>query len=121
MNPSPGAEVLQLVSSVFEGEREWLTPAGLLHSLPIPTQLWQSIGMDFIGPFPEIDSYNYLWVVIYRMINMVHLIPVNTKMTASQLSWTYLKEVIRLHGLPASIVSDRDSKFTSKWWRNFIN
>jgi len=59
---------------------------GLLHSLPIPTQPWQSISMDFIGPFPEIDGYNYLWVVICRMINMVHLIPVNTKTTASQLS-----------------------------------
>jgi len=92
-------------------------PQGLLHSLPIPTQPWQSIGMDFIGPFPEVDSYNYLWVVICRMINMVHLILVNTKMTASQLSWIYLKEVVRLHGLPTSIVSDRDSKFTSKWWR----
>jgi hypothetical protein len=51
------------------------------------------------------------------MINMVHIIPVNTKTTASQLSWIYLKEVVRLHGLPASIVSDQDSKFTSKWWQ----
>jgi len=89
---------------------------GLLHSLLIPTQPWQSIGMDFIGPFPEIDGYNYLWVVICCMINMVHLIRVNTKMTASQLWGIYLKEVVRLHGLPKSIVSDRDSKFTSKWW-----
>jgi len=69
-------------------------PQGLLHSLPIPTQPWQSIGMDFIGPFPEVDGYNYLWVVICHMINMVHLIPVNSKTTASQLSWIYLKEVI---------------------------
>jgi len=69
-------------------------PQGLLHSLPIPTQPWQSIGMDSIGPFPEIDGYNYLWVVICCMINMVHLIPVNTKTTASQLSWIYLKEVV---------------------------
>jgi hypothetical protein len=52
-------------------------PQGLLHPLPIPTQPWQSISMDFIGPFPEIDGYNYLWVVICCMINMVHLILVN--------------------------------------------
>jgi len=50
--------------------------------------------MDFIGPFPEVNGYNYLWVVICHMINMVHLIPVNTKTTASQLSWIYLKEVV---------------------------
>ena len=91
-------------------------PMGLLHSLPVPTRPWQSIGMDFIGPFPEVDGFNCLWVVICRMISMVHLIPVNTRMKATELSAVYLKEVVRLHGLPESIVSDRDSKFTSKWW-----
>jgi hypothetical protein len=92
-------------------------PAGKLHSLPIPTKPWDSIGMDFIGPFPESRGFNYLWVIICRMTSMVHLIPVNTTTTASELSWIYLREIVRLHGLPSSIVSDRDSKFTSKWWR----
>ena len=92
-------------------------PAGVLHSLPLPTRPWQSIGMDFIGPFPLVDGFNYLWVVICRMTMMVHLIPVNTKTTATELSWIYLREVVRLHGLAESIVSDRDSKFTSRWWR----
>jgi hypothetical protein len=45
------------------------------------------------------------------------LIPVNTKTTATELSWIYLREIVRLHGLADSIVSDRDSKFTSRWWR----
>ncbi len=91
-------------------------PPGKLHSLPVPTAPWDSIGMDFIGPFPEVDQFNYLWVVICRMTSMVHLIPLTTRTTATELSWIYLKEVCRLHGLPSSIVSDRDSKFTSKWW-----
>ncbi|GLB37195.1 putative DNA RNA polymerase [Lyophyllum shimeji] len=92
-------------------------PAGKLHSLPVPVKPWDSIGMDFIGPFPESKGFNYLWVVICQMTSMVHLIPVHTNMTASQLSWIYLREIVRLHGLPSSIVSDRDSKFTSRWWR----
>ena len=92
-------------------------PAGKHHPLPIPTKPWDSIGMDFIGPFPEAKGFNYLWVVICRMTSMVHLIPVHTTMTAVQLSWIYKREIVRLHGLPNSIVSDRDSKFTSKWWR----
>ena len=92
-------------------------PFGKLHSLPIPNKPWDSIGMDFVGPFPESKGYNYLWVIICRMTSMVHLIPIHTRMKASELSWIYRREVVRLHGLPSSIVSDRDSKFTSKWWR----
>src|ERR1700720_4792614 len=48
---------------------------------------------------------------------MVHLIPINTTTTASELASLYVKEVIRLHGLPHSIISDQDSKFTSKLWK----
>jgi transposase InsO family protein len=48
---------------------------------------------------------------------MVHLIPINTKTTAAQLSSIYMREVVRLHELPSSIMSDQDPKFTSKWWR----
>jgi hypothetical protein len=92
-------------------------PAGKLHPLPVPTKPWDSIGMDFVGPFPESRGYNYLWVVICRLMSMVHLIPVRTTITANGLSWKYLREVVRLHGLPSSIVSDRDSKFTSRWWK----
>ena len=73
--------------------------------------------MDFIGPFPEVKGYNYLWVVICWMTSMVHLVPVHTTMTAKELSWKYLREIVRLHGLPSSIVSDCDSKFTSQWWK----
>jgi transposase InsO family protein len=75
------------------------------------------IGTDFIGPFLEVDGFNYLWVVICRLSSMVHLIPINTKTTATQLSSIYMREVVRLHGLPSLIMSDRDPKFTSKWWR----
>jgi len=92
-------------------------PTGLLHPLPIPTKPWDSIGTDFIGPFPEANSFNYLWVVICQMTSMVHLIPVHTKLTASELSWKYMREIVRLHSLQSSIVSDQDSKFTSRWWR----
>jgi hypothetical protein len=90
---------------------------GKLHPLPIPIKPWDSIGMDFIGPFPKSKGFNYLWVIICRMMSMVHLIPIHTRMKASELSWIYRREIVHLHGLPSSIVSNRDSKFTSKWWR----
>jgi hypothetical protein len=92
-------------------------PAGLLHTLPIPERPWQSVGMDFLGPLPTSGNYDYLLVVIDRLTSMVHLIPTTTKVTASQTAWLYIKEIVRLHGVPESIVSDRDVKFTSLFWK----
>ena len=90
---------------------------GLLHSLPVPLRPWESIGMDFVGPFPSSQGYDYLWVVICRLTSMIHLIPVNTTTKATEIAWLYFREIVRLHGLPETIVSDRDSKFTSKFWK----
>ena len=81
-------------------------PQGLLHSLPIPERPWQSIGMDFMGPLPKSNGYDYLLVVIDRLTSQVHLIPTDTRVTANGIAWLFLKEVVRLHGIPDSIVSD---------------
>jgi hypothetical protein len=89
---------------------------GWLHTMPIPAKPWKSIGMDFSGPYPEVQGYDYILVVICRMTNMVHLIPTQTDATARDIAELYVKEVVRLHGLPESIVSDRDAKFTSIFW-----
>src|ERR1700676_1452144 len=72
--------------------------------------------MDFIGPFPRSRGYDYPEVVICRLTSMVHLIRINTTTKASELASLYIKEIVRLHGLPESIVSDRDPKFTSRFW-----
>ena len=103
------------VCQTTKGSRQH--PLGLLHSLPIPDRPWSSIGMDFVGPFPPSLGYDYLWVVICRLTAQVHLIPLTTTIRASDLAWLYLRDIVRLHGLAASIVSDRDPKFTSKFWQ----
>lgn len=94
-----------------------MLPQGLLHSLPIPTRPWGSISMDFVGPFPQVDGFDYLWVVLCRLTSLVHLIPLATTVKASELAWFFVRDVVRLHGLPDSILSDRDPKFTSRFWR----
>ena len=71
---------------------------------------------DFTGPFPTILGYNYIWVIICRLTSNIHLIPIRTTTKALELAFMFLCKVIRLHGLPTSIVSDRDSKFMSKFW-----
>ena len=93
-------------------------PRGLLHTLPVPNTLWSSIAMDLVGPFPEVHGYNYLLVVICRLTSLVHLIPTVTTAKASDVVWLYLKEIVRLHGLPETIVSDRDPStrtFKTHW------
>jgi hypothetical protein len=84
--------------------------------MPIPAKPWKSIGMDFSGPYPEVRGYDYILVVICQMTNMVHLIPTRMDAMARDIAELYIKEVVRLHGLPESIVSDRDAKFTSIFW-----
>ena len=81
-------------------------PQGLLHSLPIPRQPWGSIAMDFVGPFPPSEGHNYLWVVLCHLTSMVHLVLIKTTIKASELAQKFIQEVIRLHGLPKTIVSD---------------
>src|ERR1700683_4905182 len=73
--------------------------------------------MDFVGPFPECQGYDYLWVIICRLTNQTHLTPITVKTTMMDLAWCYIRDIVRLHGMPESIVSDRDSKFTSRFWR----
>ena len=72
--------------------------------------------MGFMGLFPESDGYNYLMLVICRLTSMVHLIPMHMTATVSDIAWLWLTEIVRLHSLPESIVSDRDPKFISKFW-----
>ena len=91
-------------------------PQGFLHSLPIPDKPWQSVGMDFMGPLPQSQGNDYLLVTIDRLTSQVHLVPTTMRVTAKEVAWLFLKEIMRLHGVPKSIVSDRNSKFMSTFW-----
>ena len=92
-------------------------PVRLLHSLPIPDRPWQLVRLDFMGPLPKSKGYDYLLVIIDRFTSQVHLLPTTTRATAKAVAWLFFMEIVRLHGMPESIVSDRDPKFTSKFWK----
>ena len=91
-------------------------PPGWVHTMPVPSQPWESVGMDFSGPYPEVKGFNYILLVICQMTNMVHIIPMRTDVMAKQVAELYVKEIVRLHGIPESVVSDWDTKFTSQFW-----
>ena len=93
-------------------------PAGLLKPLEIPMWKWENITMDFVVGLPRSPSgKDAIWVVIDRLTNVAHFIP----NSASDLVSLYVKEVVMLHGVPKSIVSDRDSKFVSNVWKNLYS
>ena len=93
-----------------------LKPQGFLHSLPIPDKPWQLVGMDFMGPLLRSLGNDYLLVIIDRLTLQVNLVPTTTWVTAKEVAWLFLKEVVRPHGVPESIVSDHDTKFMSMFW-----
>ena len=90
---------------------------GLLHSLPILDRPCQSIGMDFLGPLPQWNNFDYLLVIIDWLMTQVHLVLTMTTVTAKGVAWIVLEEVVRLHKIPESIVSNRDTWFTFIFWR----
>jgi uncharacterized protein with von Willebrand factor type A (vWA) domain len=91
--------------------------AGLLHPLPIPSHAWESISMDFVGPLPVTkDGHDNILVVVDRLTKMVHLTACRITITAPQVASIIWREIIRHHGVPISIVSDRDPRFTSHFW-----
>jgi len=73
--------------------------------------------MDFMGPLPISKNYDYLLVIIDRLTSQVHLVPTTTCITPKEVAWLFLMEVVRLHRVPESIVSDWDMKFTSSFWK----
>ena len=73
-----------------------------------------------MAPLPKSNGHDYLLVVIDRLMLQWHLIPTDTQMTAKGIAWLFLKEVVRLHGIPDSIVSNQDSKFTLIFWHELL-
>ena len=94
-------------------------PKGLLQPLPVSQRRWSDISMDLITHLPPIKSTgnDAIFVVVDRLSKMVRFIPCNHKITAVQLAKLFVQEIFKLHGLPQVIVSDRDPKFTSDFWR----
>nr|GFB74439.1 reverse transcriptase domain-containing protein [Tanacetum cinerariifolium] len=89
-------------------------PSGLLQRPEIPVLKWERITIDFITKLPRTQSgYDSIWVIVGRLNKSAHFIPFKTK----KLARLYLKEIVCKHGVPVSIILDRDPIFTSRFWR----
>ncbi|CAI5467927.1 unnamed protein product [Closterium sp. Yama58-4] len=93
-------------------------PAGLLQPLEPPERPWQQVTMDFVTGLPAGPSGNdAVLVVVDRLTKMAHFAPCRTTITAEETARLFISTVVRLHGIPSAIISDRDPKFTSKFWK----
>ena len=94
-------------------------PAGLLQPLPIPEWKWDNITMDFVIGLPRTRSKkNGVWVIVDRLTKSAHFLAMKTTDSMNSLAKLYIQEIVRLHGIPVFIVSDRDPKFTSQFWQS---
>ena len=115
-------DIAEYISRCFTCQQvkaEHQKPAGLLQPLSVPEWKWSDVSMDFIVGLPRTRKGNdSIWVIVDRLTKSAHFLPVKTTFTADRLASIYISEIIRLHGIPDCIVSDRGSVFTSRFWRS---
>ncbi|GJS21741.1 putative reverse transcriptase domain-containing protein, partial [Tanacetum coccineum] len=93
-------------------------PSGVLVQPEIPEWKWEKITMDFVTKLPKTtNGYDTIWVIFDRLTKSAHFLPMRETDPMEKLMKIYMKEVVTRHGVPVSIISDRDGRFTSLFWK----
>ncbi|GKF66188.1 reverse transcriptase domain-containing protein, partial [Tanacetum coccineum] len=94
-------------------------PSGLLVQPDIPEWKWENITMDFITKLPKTAAgFNLIWVIVDLLTKSAYFLPMREMDSTENLTRLYMKEIVARHGIPVSIISDRDRHFTSRVWQS---
>jgi len=94
-----------------------MKPAGLLQPLSVPEWKWEEVSMDFIKGLPTTrKENNSVWVIIDRLTKLAHFIPVKNSYRPPEYADLYLAKIVKLHGIPKTIILDRGPQFTAHFW-----
>ncbi|KAM2564410.1 hypothetical protein TB2_012703 [Malus domestica] len=107
-----------LVCQQVKADRQ--RPRGLIQNLLIPISKYEDIIMDFVYGLPRTPSrYDGIWVIVDRLTKTAHFLPVRQTYSLEKLVKLFVDNIVHLHGVPVSIVSNRDPRFTSRFWKAF--
>ncbi|GJT32660.1 putative reverse transcriptase domain-containing protein [Tanacetum coccineum] len=120
--PNMKADIATYVSKCLtcaKVKAEHQRPSGLLVQPDIPEWKWEKITMDFITKLPKTAAgFDSIWVIVDRLTKSAHFLPMKETDSTEKLTRLYMKEIVARHGIPVSIISDRDSHFTSRVWQS---
>jgi hypothetical protein len=103
-----------------QNKTDHLQPGGFLQPLEVPSSVWSDVAMDFVEALPKVNGKSVILTVVDRFSKAAHFIPLAHPYTAKSVAKAFFAEVVRLHGIPSSVVSDRDPVFTSTFWRELF-
>ena len=99
---------------------EYQNPTGLLQPFEVVEWKWEHVTMDFVTHLPQTPQrHDAVWVIVDRLTKSAHFLAMRMTFTLEEFRRLYIQEIVRLHGVPISIVSDRDPRFTAHFWKSF--
>ena len=115
-------EIAQYVAQCLvcqQVKMEYQRLVGFLQPLPIPERKWEDITMDFVTGLPRTPTgKDAIWVIMDRLTRSAYFLAIKVDFSLERLARLYINEIVRLHGAPISIVSDRDQRFLSQFWES---
>ncbi|GJS07560.1 putative reverse transcriptase domain-containing protein [Tanacetum coccineum] len=112
------AEYISRCLTCSKIKAEHQKPSGLLQQPEIPEWKWEKITMDLVTKLPRSSGgYDVIWVIVDRLTKSAHFLPIREDYKMEKLAKMYINEIVARHGVPVSIISDRDGRFASYLWK----